>query len=122
MLPRNANLRTIAATATTTAALAGLAVLGTGTANAAAWPSLQPGAALYTGTNGTGAVLNPDLGDLGTCHTTAEPVRSIQIVNGSASVLLYSGADCTGNAWASGTLTQSNLPEAKLSYRVVTAR
>ncbi|PZT71699.1 MULTISPECIES: hypothetical protein [unclassified Streptomyces] len=122
MLPRNAKLRTVAATATMTAALTGLAVLGTGTANAAGWPPLQPGAALYTGANGTGTALHPDLGDFGTCHTTAEPVRSIQIVNGSASVLLYSGADCTGNTWSSGTLTQSNLPQAKLSYRVVSAR
>ncbi|MGW2595467.1 hypothetical protein ACWCXC_35055 [Streptomyces sp. NPDC001515] len=110
--------RALAATVTMTAALA---ALGAGTAGAASWPALQPGASLYTGTNGTGAALHPDLGDLGTCHTAPQPVRSVQIANSSASVLLYSGADCTGSAWASGTLAQSNLPEAKVSYRVVAA-
>ncbi|MFD7865287.1 hypothetical protein [Streptomyces sp. NPDC059783] len=117
-MPTSTTFRTLAATVTTTAALV---ALGAGTADAATWPALQPGASLYTGTNGTGTALRPDLGDLGTCHTTAQPVRSIQIANGAASVLLYSGADCTGGAWASGTLAQSNLPEAKLSYRVVAA-
>ncbi|MFF7454568.1 hypothetical protein [Kitasatospora sp. NPDC008115] len=118
MISLRTTLRTAAAAAT--AALVGL---GAGTANAAAgWPPLQEGGYLYAGANGTGAVSAVDLGDLGTCHTLTKPVRSVQIVNGSASVLLFTGADCTGvHPWASGSLAQSDLPAAALSYRVIPA-
>ncbi|MFE9611432.1 hypothetical protein [Streptomyces sp. NPDC006012] len=118
MFTPRAKLRTAAATATMAAALIGL---GAGAANAAGWPPLQPGAFLYSGTTGTGTVTKPDLADFGTCHNLSQPVRSIQIANGSASVELYSGADCTGWSWASGSLTQTDLPVAELSYRVVAA-
>lgn len=40
----------------------------------------------------------------------------------TASLVLYSGADYPGAVpWASGSLAQSNLPRATLSYRLVTA-
>ncbi|MFF2328664.1 MULTISPECIES: hypothetical protein [unclassified Streptomyces] len=105
------------AAATMAAALIGL---GAGAANADGWPPLQEGAYLYSGTTGTGTVTNVDLGDFGTCHTLSQPARSIQIATGSASVKLYSGANCTGTyPWLSGTLTQTNLPSAMLSYQVV---
>lgn len=108
--------------AVTTAMAAALIALGAGSADAAGWPPLQPGAHLYSGTNGQGSVTTVDLADLGTCHTLAAPVRSLQVANGSASVVLYPGAGCTGSAgWASGSLAQSNLPQAALSYRVVPA-
>ncbi|MYT69059.1 MULTISPECIES: hypothetical protein [unclassified Streptomyces] len=97
--------------------------LGAGSAQAAAdWPPLQEGAYLYSGNDGSGTVTAVDLGDVGTCHTLAAPVRSVQIVSGSASVTLYPAGGCAGDhAWASGSLTQSNLPLAALSYRVLPA-
>ncbi|MEU6840402.1 hypothetical protein ABZ930_00840 [Streptomyces sp. NPDC046716] len=97
--------------------------LGAGSAQAAAgWPPLQEGALLYAESDGSGAVTAVDLDDVGTCHTLAAPVRSIQIASGSASVTLYPEAGCGGvHAWASGSLTQSNLPYAALSYRVLPA-
>ncbi|MFD9789904.1 hypothetical protein ACFWXK_03030 [Streptomyces sp. NPDC059070] len=100
-----------------------VALIGAGTAaNAADWPPLKEGAYLYSGTHGTGPVSAVDLGDFGTCHTLATAARSIQVVSGSASVVLYPGAGCTGaNPWASGSLAQSDLPRAALSYRVVSA-
>ncbi|MEV5980958.1 hypothetical protein [Streptomyces sp. NPDC052114] len=108
-----------AAAATMALALMGL---GAGTANATGWPPLQEGAYLYSGTQGTGTATTVDLGDFGTCHTLPTPARSLQIANGSASVVVYPGAGCTGaSPWASGSLTQSNLPYAALSYRVVPA-
>ncbi|MFF2955088.1 hypothetical protein ACFVVU_27525 [Kitasatospora sp. NPDC057965] len=118
LIPR-ATLRTTAAAAAMTAALVGL---GAGSANAAGWPPLQEGGYLYTGANGTGAVTTVDLGDLGTCHTLATPVRSVQVVNGAASVVLYTGAGCTGAyPLATGSLARSNLLNPALSYRVVPA-
>ncbi len=111
---------TITALAATAAAAAVLLVGGAGVVNAADWPPLTPGGYLYSGTDGTGTVTEVDLGDFGTCHNLAEPARSVQIVNGSASVTLYAGADCTGSAWGSGSLGQANL-SPRLSYRVVHA-
>ncbi|MEU9078027.1 hypothetical protein [Kitasatospora sp. NPDC048538] len=112
-------LRGAAAAATAVAALIGL---GAGPAQAAGWPPLQPGAHLYTGTGGSGTATTVDLGDLGTCHTLSAPARSVQIADGSASVTLYPGPGCTGAVpWATGSLAQSNLPWAMLSYRVVPA-
>ncbi|MFE6867564.1 hypothetical protein ACFVFS_13460 [Kitasatospora sp. NPDC057692] len=112
-------LRTTAAAAAMTAAMVGL---GAGSAHAAGWPPLHQGGYLYTGANGSGAVTSVNLGDLGTCHTLAAPVRSVQVANGAASVVLYTGAGCTGaHPWATGSLAQSDLPSAALSYRVVPA-
>ncbi|MFI6645496.1 hypothetical protein [Streptomyces sp. NPDC050504] len=114
-------------TATTTAAAAvamtaALVGLGAGTANATDWPPLQEGAHLYSGAHGTGTVSTVDLDDFGTCHTLSAPVRSVQIASGSASVVLYPGADCTGPyPWATGSLAESDLPRPALSYRVVPA-
>ncbi|MCF3118343.1 hypothetical protein IPZ68_01260 [Streptomyces arenae] len=108
-----------ATVATMAAALIGL---GAGTANAAGWPPLQEGAYLYSGTQGSGTVSTVDLGDFGTCHTLSTPARSLQIANGSASVVVYPAAGCTGaTSWASGSLAQSDLPYAALSYRAVPA-
>ncbi|MFD4661500.1 hypothetical protein ACFWP2_38490 [Kitasatospora sp. NPDC058444] len=109
--------------AVTTAMTAALIALGAGAAGAAAgWPPLEPGAHLYSATDGRGAVTTVDLADLGTCHTLPTPARSIQVASGSASVVLYPGAGCTGaNPWASGSLAQSNLPLTAQSYRVVPA-
>ncbi|MFJ7909152.1 hypothetical protein [Kitasatospora sp. NPDC096204] len=108
-----------AAAATVAAAVLGI---GAGSAHAAGWPPLQPGAHLYSGTGGSGAVTTVDLDDLGTCHTLSAPARSVQVVSGSASVVLYAGAGCTGaHPWATGSLVQSNLPWPVLSYRVVPA-
>ncbi|MFI5705336.1 hypothetical protein ACIA78_35505 [Streptomyces xanthochromogenes] len=119
MFISKAKIRSARAAATLAAALAGL---GAGTADAAGWPPLREGAFLYTGTHGTGTVSTVDLSDLGTCHTLSEPSRSVQVVNGSASLLLFSGAHCTGAyPWASGSLAQSDLPWAMLSYRVIPA-
>ncbi|MGW3498650.1 hypothetical protein [Streptomyces sp. NPDC001020] len=118
MFTSKETLRTAAAAATVAAALFGL---GTGTANAADWPPLQEGAYLYSGTNGAGTVTTVRLDDLGTCHTPPKSALSIQVVSGSASVTVYSGAGCTGASWASGSLAQSNLPWTALSYRVVPA-
>ncbi|QDQ15172.1 hypothetical protein [Streptomyces spectabilis] len=106
------------------AALAAVALtgLGAGTANAAEWPPLREGAYLYSGTHGTGKEFRVDLDDVGTCHTLSTPPRSLQIVSGSGSLVLYPGADCTGaSSWASGSLAQSDLPWAARSYRVVPA-
>ncbi|MFF9021218.1 hypothetical protein [Streptomyces eurythermus] len=116
-LPR-AILRSAAVAATTAAALIGL---GAGAAGAADWPPLREGGYLYAGSDGTGTVTTVDLDDFGTCHTPSEPSLSIQVVSGSSSVVIYSGAGCTGYAWGSGSLAQSNLPWAALSYRVVPA-
>ncbi len=113
MFTRTARLCTAAA-----AMAAALTAFGAGTASAAGWPALSEGAYLYSGANGTGTVTEVDLDDLGTCHDLAQPARSLQIVSGSASVVLYSGAGCAGQAWASGSLAQSNLPFPELSYRV----
>ncbi|MEU3354409.1 hypothetical protein [Streptomyces sp. NPDC037389] len=117
-IPR-AKLRSAAAAATTAMALIGL---GAGTANATDWPPLREGAYLYSGTHGTGTVSTVDLTDLGTCHALPVPPRSVQIISGSASVVLYPGAGCTGtHAFATGSLLQDDLPWAALSYRVVPA-
>ncbi|MFI2608900.1 hypothetical protein [Kitasatospora sp. NPDC018619] len=109
--------------AVTTAMAAALIALGAGAAGAATgWPPLEPGAHLYAAADGRGTATTIDLGDLGTCHTLSAPARSVQVVNGAASVVLYPGAGCTGtHAWASGSLAQSNLPFPALSYRVVPA-
>ncbi|GAA2196025.1 MULTISPECIES: hypothetical protein [Streptomyces] len=116
-IPRT-TIRSAAAAAATAATLIGL---GAGTAGAADWPPLQEGGYLYAGSNGTGTVTAVDLDDLGTCHTPSKASLSIQIVSGSRSVVVYSGAGCAGASWASGSLAQSNLPWAALSYRVVPA-
>ncbi|MEU8583210.1 hypothetical protein [Streptomyces abikoensis] len=119
-IPR-AKLRAAAAAAAVTAAVA-LIGLGAGTANAAGWPPLREGAYLYSGTHGTGTVSKADLDDFGTCHTLPTPARSVQVVSGSASVVLHPGAGCTGAfSWATGSLAQSDLPWAALSYHVVPA-
>ncbi|MFJ9690858.1 hypothetical protein [Kitasatospora sp. NPDC101183] len=120
MFTPNAVFRGSAAAVAVAAAVLGI---GAGSAQAAAgWPPLQPGAHLYAGTGGSGAVTTVDLDDLGTCHTLSAPARSVQVVSGSASVLLYAGEGCTGaNPWATGSLAQSNLPWPVLSYRVVPA-
>ncbi|MGW2373930.1 hypothetical protein [Kitasatospora sp. NPDC001683] len=119
MFTPKAMLRGSAATATVVAVVMGL---GAGSAHAAGWPPLQPGAHLYSGTGGSGAVTAVDLDDFGTCHTLSAPARSVQVASGSASVVLYSGAGCTGaNPWATGSLAQSDLPWPVLSYRVVPA-
>ncbi|MFF3002178.1 hypothetical protein ACFVTF_05125 [Kitasatospora sp. NPDC057940] len=119
MFTSKAMLRGSAAAATVVTALIGV---GAGSAHAAGWPPLQPGAHLYTGTGGSGAVTTVDLGDFGTCHTLSAPASSVQVASGSASVVLYSGADCAGaHPWATGSLAQSNLPWAMQSYRVVPA-
>ncbi|MFE5585475.1 hypothetical protein [Kitasatospora sp. NPDC056531] len=119
MFTPKAMLRGSAATATVVAAVIGL---GAGAAYAAGWPPLQPGAYLYSGTGGSGAVTVVGLDDFGTCHTLPTPARSVQVASDSASVVLYSGASCTGaHPWATGSLAQSNLPWPVLSYRVVPA-
>ncbi|WP_320775897.1 peptidase inhibitor family I36 protein [Streptomyces sp. CRN 30] len=118
MFSPKAKLRTAAAAATVAVVLIGV---GAGTASAADWPPLQEGAYLYSGTGGTGTVTEVDLGDFGTCHTLSQSAKSVQVVNGSASVVVYTGAGCTGSAWASGSLAQSDLPAPALSYRVVSA-
>ncbi|MFF0739670.1 hypothetical protein ACFYVL_04640 [Streptomyces sp. NPDC004111] len=105
-----------------TALTVALTGVGAGAASAADWPPLTAGAHLYTGTHGTGTATTVDLDDLGTCHTLSAPARSVQVVSGSASVVLYQGADCSGTSpWATGSLAQSDLPWAVLSYRVVPA-
>ncbi|GHE60305.1 hypothetical protein GCM10018785_31740 [Streptomyces longispororuber] len=114
--------RTVVAAALSTV----LAGLGTGTATATAsaadWPPLREGAHLYTGTHGTGTVSRVDLDDVGTCHTSSAPSRSVQVVTGSSSVVLYPGADCTGaSPWSTGSLARADLPWAAWSYRVVPA-
>ncbi|MVO85397.1 hypothetical protein GPA10_11690 [Streptomyces sp. p1417] len=119
MFTSRTRLRGASAAAAMTVALIGL---GAGAANAADWPPLREGAHLYSGTHGTGTVSTADLNDFGTCHTLSVPARSVQVVSGSASVVLYPGRGCTGaSAWASGSLAQSDLPWAALSYRVVPA-
>ncbi|KJS52596.1 hypothetical protein [Streptomyces rubellomurinus] len=119
MFTPKAVLRSSAVTAAVAAAVLGL---GAGGAQAAGWPPLQPGAYLYTGTGGSGAVTTVDLNDFGTCHALSTPARSVQVANGSASVQLYPGAGCTGSySWLSGSLAQSNLPFPAQSYRVVPA-
>jgi hypothetical protein len=111
--------RSSAAAATMVAAAIGL---GAGTAQATGWPPLQPGAHLYSGTGGSGAVTVVDLDDFGTCRTLSTPARSVQVASGATSVVLYSGAGCTGAyPWATGSLAQSDLPWPVLSYRVVPA-
>jgi hypothetical protein len=84
-------------------------------ATAADWPTLQEDAYLYSGTHGTGTLTKVDLNGLGTCHALSQPVRSMQIANGSASVVPYSGAGCTRSPRASGTLAQNNLSVAGLT-------
>ncbi|WP_030684623.1 hypothetical protein [Streptomyces sp. NRRL B-1347] len=119
MFTSRTKLRTTAAAACVTVALIGL---GAGAANAADWPPLKEGAYLYSGAHGTGTVSPVDLDDLGTCHSLSTPSRSVQVVSGSASVVLYPGTGCTGtSAWATGSLAQSDLPWAARSYRVVPA-
>ncbi|MFB8166820.1 hypothetical protein ACFC60_02575 [Kitasatospora purpeofusca] len=115
-------MTTLRGTLTAAVAAAALATVGTGAAHAAGWPPLQDGGYLYSGTTGTGTVTVVDLSDLGTCHTLAAPARSVQVASGSASVLVYPGAGCTGgHPWATGSLAQSDLPAAARSYRVVPA-
>ncbi|CAL9339564.1 hypothetical protein SUDANB178_00237 [Streptomyces sp. enrichment culture] len=116
-LPRT-KIRSAAVAASMAATLIGL---GAGAAGAAGWPPFQEGGYLYAGSNGTGTVTTVDLDDFGTCHTPSEPSLSIQVVSGSSSVVVYSGTSCTGYSWGSGSLAQSNLPWAALSYRVVPA-
>ncbi|MFF4379828.1 hypothetical protein [Kitasatospora sp. NPDC001547] len=107
---------------TAAAMAAALVALGAGAAGAAGWPPLEPGARLYSAADGKGAVTTVDLADLGTCHALAAPVRSVQVADGAASVVLYADAGCgDARAWATGSLAQSNLPLAALSYRVVPA-
>ncbi|MGA5821281.1 hypothetical protein ACPC54_25840 [Kitasatospora sp. NPDC094028] len=119
MFTPKAVLRGLAVTAAAAAVVLGL---GAGGAQAAGWPPLQPGAYLYTGTGGSGAVTTVDLNDLGTCHTLSTPARSVQVANGSASVALFPGAGCTGSAgWLTGSLAQSDVPFPAVSYRVVPA-
>ncbi|MEU1283119.1 hypothetical protein [Kitasatospora sp. NPDC005856] len=120
MFTPQARLRSASVATVMTAALI---ALGAGAADAAAgWPPLEPGARLYSAADGRGAATTVDLADLGTCHTLSTPARSVQVVDGAASVVLYPGAGCSGaNAWASGSLAQSNLPLAAQSYRVVPA-
>ncbi|MGW2836566.1 hypothetical protein ACWCWD_02045 [Streptomyces sp. NPDC001493] len=118
MFTPRVKIRGAAAAVTMAAALIGL---GAGAANAAGWPPLQAGGYLYAGANGTGTVTTVDLDDFGTCHTLSEPVLSVQIASGSGSLELYPGADCAGaTPWRSGSLAQTGLPRAMLSYRVVT--
>ncbi|MGW5782210.1 hypothetical protein [Streptomyces sp. NPDC003863] len=117
MFTPKTKLRGAAAAAVMSAALIGL---GAGAADAAGWPPLQEGAYLYSGPNGSVTVTKVDFGDVGTCHTLAEPAVSLQIASGSASLVLYFGAGCTATwPWASGTLAQTNLPWVMQSYRVV---
>ncbi|MGA4844294.1 hypothetical protein [Streptomyces sp. G45] len=109
-------------TAVAACAAVALTGFGAGTASATDWPPLREGAYLYSGTHGTGKASAVDLDDLSTCHTLSAPARSVQIASGSASLVLYSGADCTGiHPWATGSLLESDLPRAALSYRVVPA-
>ncbi|MFG3283420.1 hypothetical protein [Streptomyces sp. NPDC048111] len=111
--------RRAAAAATVAAALT---VLGTAGAHADGWPPLQDGARLYTGTHGTGTATSLDLSEFGTCHTLAVPAGSVQVVSGSASVVLYAATDCTGAyPWATGSLAQSDTPWTMRSYRIVPA-
>ncbi|MFF7590606.1 hypothetical protein ACFZCK_24285 [Kitasatospora purpeofusca] len=113
---------TLTAAAAAAALAAALTAVATGSAHATGWPPLHDGGYLYSGTAGTGTVTAVDLSDLGTCHPLATPARSVQVVSGSASVLLYPGTDCTGaHPWATGSLAQSDLPAAARSYRVVPA-
>ncbi|MFF2732247.1 hypothetical protein ACFVS9_30605 [Streptomyces sp. NPDC058008] len=119
MFTPRTKLHRVAAAVTMAGALIGL---GAGAANAADWPQLQNGAYLYSGATGTGSVTEADLDDFGTCHTLAKPARSVQVASGSASLELYSGAGCTGaTPWRTGSLAQTDLPWAVLSYRVVPA-
>ncbi|MFE4973286.1 hypothetical protein ACFRAR_14365 [Kitasatospora sp. NPDC056651] len=118
MFTPKANIRRAATTAALAATLIGL---GAGAAGAAGWPPLQPGARLYSAANGQGAATTVNLGELGTCHTLSTAARSAQVASGSASVVLYPGAGCTGGGWATGSLAQSDIPFAALSYRVVPA-
>ncbi|MFE4482276.1 hypothetical protein [Kitasatospora sp. NPDC056789] len=104
------------------AALAATLVgLGAGTADAAGWPPLQPGARLYSSTYGQGFATTVDLTDLGTCHTLWPGARSVQIANGGTTLALYAEADCNGPGWLSGTLAQANLPRTALSSGVLQA-
>ncbi|MFB7601197.1 hypothetical protein [Streptomyces sp. NPDC056160] len=113
--------KTAGAAAALTAAAALLA-LGAGTAGATGWPPLQDGAYLYSGPTGSGTVTKVDLNDARTCHSLSKPAVSVQVVSGSWSLELYSGADCTGpTPYGTGSLAQSNLPWGMLSYRVVPA-
>lgn len=117
MFTLGAGIRGTAAAVTLATALLGL---GAGAADAAGWPPLREGGYLYAGADGTGTVTTVDLDDFGTCHTLSEPALSVQIASGSASLELYPGAGCTGvTPWRSGSLAQSALPWAMLSYRVV---
>ncbi|MFH8224704.1 hypothetical protein ACH4C2_36930 [Streptomyces sp. NPDC018057] len=112
----------IAGAAAALAAAAALLGLGAGTAGAAGWPPLQDGAYLYSGPTGSGTVTKVDLGDPGTCHTLSKPAASVQVVSGSWSLELYSGAGCTGpHTYRTGSLAQGDLPWNMLSYRVVPA-
>ncbi|MFJ7497317.1 hypothetical protein ACIQZB_40595 [Streptomyces sp. NPDC097727] len=108
----------LSATTVVLTAAGALLCLGAGTATAADWPDLIPGAYLYAGPNGTGTVTTVDTGDYGTCHTLSEPAVSEQVASGSAALELFRGADCTGQSWATSSLSQANLPWSALSYRV----
>ncbi|MFF0388144.1 hypothetical protein ACFYS8_05540 [Kitasatospora sp. NPDC004615] len=110
------------ASAVAAALVAAVIGLDAGSAQAAGWPPLQPGAHLYSGSGGSGAVTVVDLDDFGTCHTLSVAARSVQVASGAASVVVYSGAGCTGDhPWATGSLAQFDLPWPALSYRVVPA-
>jgi hypothetical protein len=108
------------------AAVAGAFALSLGAlappANASDWPPLQSGAYLYSGSNGSGTVTTVDLEDVGNCHTMSQAAVSVQIANGSMALELHAVANCaSGTPWRTGTLSQQNLPQGMLSYRVVPA-
>ncbi|MGW0812755.1 hypothetical protein ACWD00_05790 [Streptomyces viridiviolaceus] len=119
MFTPSARVRLAAAAATVAAALIGLTP---GTANAADWPSLQEGAFLYSGPNGSGTVTVVDLHDVGTCHTLTQPAVSVQVLSGFGAVQLYAGSDCSDAlSWRTSSLSQHNLPWKMLSYKAIPA-
>ncbi|MEU6601332.1 hypothetical protein [Streptomyces flaveolus] len=116
MFSPKAKLRTAAVVATAAAALIGV---GAGTASASDWPPLKWGGYLYTGYHNSGTETVVDLTDFGTCHNLSKPVNSLLIVSETSSITTYSGTDCTGYAFKSGGLAQSDFGLPQLSYRVV---
>ncbi|MDT0267320.1 hypothetical protein RM844_13600 [Streptomyces sp. DSM 44915] len=117
-LPRN-RVRAVAATAA--AVLLGLA----GAGQAAAAPG---GATLHTGPELTGAAIDLDLADAGTCQALPEPARSGVNLSGQ-DVTLYFHADCRPGApggggdltYVLGGLHTGTFPYPALSYRVAPA-
>ncbi|WP_449346589.1 hypothetical protein, partial [Streptomyces xanthochromogenes] len=113
-----ANIRSAMAAATLAAALAGLGGDGgRGRLASAAGGRLS----LHGHPRHRHQVPTVDLSDLGTCHTLSEPCRAVQVVNGSASLLLFSGAQLHRRATRgpADPSLQSDLPWAMLSYRVI---